>query len=160
MNIGRIPPEGGGGGDIPLGAEKRRWHHDRASLMFSGYGVPPVRRSPRCAWGWSVAWDAGLQQDALVATQRRNGRAFSSLTARGGGLPVGVITGDEDFLVLDAQWSRSGKHHAGIIYLPPDRKDAIGTIVAYVVFLHQAIAAGAADLVTDIYNQVIRIERI
>src|SRR6266511_5640779 len=90
MNIGRIPPEGGGGGDIPLGAEKRRWHHDRASLMFSGYGVPPVRRSPRCAWGWSVAWDAGLPQDALVATQRRNGRAFSSLTARGGGLPVGV----------------------------------------------------------------------
>ena len=71
-----------------------------------------------------------------------------------------VITGDEDFLVLDAQWSRSGKHHAGIIYLPPDRKDAIGTIVAYVVFLHQAIAAGAADLVTDIYNQVIRIERV
>src|SRR6266511_5015493 len=58
--------------------------------MFSGYGVPPVRRSPRCAWGWSVAWDAGLPQDALVATQRRNGRAFSSLTARGGGLPVGV----------------------------------------------------------------------
>src|SRR6266498_981511 len=92
MNIGRIPPEGGGGGDIPLGAEKRRWHHDRASLMFSGYGVPPVRRSPRCAWGWSVAWDAGLPQDALVATQRRNGRAFSSLTARGGGLPVGVMT--------------------------------------------------------------------
>src|SRR6266568_456178 len=29
-------------------------------------------------------------QDALAATQRRNGRAFSSLTARGGGLPVGV----------------------------------------------------------------------
>src|SRR6266511_617152 len=60
--------------------------------MFSGYGLPPVRRSPRCAWGWSVAWDAGLPQDALVATQRRNGRAFSSLTARGGGLPVGVTT--------------------------------------------------------------------
>jgi hypothetical protein len=29
-------------------------------------------------------------QDALAATQRWNGRAFSSLTARGGGLPVGV----------------------------------------------------------------------
>src|SRR6266540_6081276 len=65
--------------------------------MFSGYGVPPVRRSPRCAWGWSVAWDAGLPQDALVATQRRNGRAFSSLTARGGGLPVGVIPKLLDF---------------------------------------------------------------
>ena len=71
-----------------------------------------------------------------------------------------VITGDEDFLVLDAQWHRSGKHHAGIIYLPPDRKDAIGTIVAYVVFLHQAVAAGAANLATDVYNQVIRIERV
>ena len=70
-----------------------------------------------------------------------------------------VITGDEDFLALDAQWRSSGKHHAGIIYLPPDRKDAIGAVVAYVVFLHQAIAAGAADLATDVYNQVIRIER-
>src|SRR6266542_7116645 len=98
MNIGRAAPEGGGGGDIPLGAEKRRWHHDRASLMFSGYGVPPVRRSPRCAWGWSVAWDAGLPQDALVATQRRNGRACSSLTARGGGLPVGVTFASEESL--------------------------------------------------------------
>ena len=67
-----------------------------------------------------------------------------------------VITGDEDFLALDAQWRRSGKHHAGIIYLPPHRKDAIGTVVADVVFLHQAIAAGAADLATDVYNQVIR----
>src|SRR6266487_1538480 len=85
-----MPPEGGEGGNIPLGAEKRMCYHGRASLMFSGYGVPPVRRSPRCAWGWGVAWDAGLPQDALVATQRRNGRAFSSLTARGGGLPVGV----------------------------------------------------------------------
>src|SRR6266567_7490811 len=61
-----MPPEGGGGGDIPLGAEKRRWHHDRASLMCSGYGVPPVRRSSRCAWGWGVAWDAGLPHKTLL----------------------------------------------------------------------------------------------
>ena len=60
-----------------------------------------------------------------------------------------VITSDEDFLVLDAQWRSSGKSHAGIIYLPPDRKDAIGAIVAYMIFLHQAITAGAADLATD-----------
>ena len=70
-----------------------------------------------------------------------------------------MISGDEDFLILDAQWRSSGKTHAGIIYLPPDRKDAIGTIVGYLLFLHQAIAAGAADLVTDVYNQVIRLER-
>ena len=34
--------------------------------MFSGYGVPPVRRSPRCAWGWGVAWDAGLPHKTLL----------------------------------------------------------------------------------------------
>ena len=47
-----------------------------------------------------------------------------------------VITGDEDFLALDAPWRRNGKHHAGIVYVSPDRKDAIGAIVAYVMFLH------------------------
>src|SRR6266436_4659467 len=61
-----MPPEGGGGGDIPLGAEKRMWHHDRASLISSGYGGPPVCRSPRCAWGWGVVWDAGLPHKTLL----------------------------------------------------------------------------------------------
>src|SRR5438105_12131500 len=42
-------------------------------------------------------------QDALAATQRRNGRAFSSLTARGGGLPVGVIKG-RVCLCLSSPW--------------------------------------------------------
>jgi predicted nuclease of predicted toxin-antitoxin system len=45
-----------------------------------------------------------------------------------------VITSDEDFLALDAQWQSSGKFHAGIIYVPPQRKDAIGIIVAQLVF--------------------------
>src|SRR5713101_6042685 len=34
--------------------------------MCSGYGVPPVRRSPRRAWGWGVAWDAGLPHKTLL----------------------------------------------------------------------------------------------
>ena len=34
--------------------------------MCSGYGVPPGRRSPRCAWGWGVAWDAGLPHKTLL----------------------------------------------------------------------------------------------
>src|SRR5712691_2738703 len=85
-----MPPEGGEGGNIPLGAEKRMWYHDRASLIASWYAVPPVRRSQRCAWGLGRGRGRGAPpQDALAATQRRNGRAFSSLTARGGGLPVG-----------------------------------------------------------------------
>ena len=70
-----------------------------------------------------------------------------------------VLTSNEDFLALDAQWHSSGKPQAGIIYVPPERKDAIGTMVAQLVFLHEAVVAGAADLATDIYNRVIRIER-
>src|SRR5712691_1159579 len=61
-----MPPEGGGGEDIPREAEKRAWHHDRASLIASWSGVPPVHRSPRCAWGWGVAWDAGLPHKTLL----------------------------------------------------------------------------------------------
>jgi hypothetical protein len=55
------------------------------------YRVPTVRRSSRCAWGFYVAWKAGFHHKApFPPTQRQNGRAFVSLTARGGGLPVGV----------------------------------------------------------------------
>src|SRR6266446_7038461 len=61
-----MPPEGGGGEDIPRGAEKRAWHHDRASLIALWSGVPPVHCSPRCAWGWGVAWDAGLPHKTLL----------------------------------------------------------------------------------------------
>src|SRR6266851_7578012 len=43
------------------------------------------------AWGFCVVWEAGLShKTSSLPTQRRNGRACSSLTARGGGLPVGV----------------------------------------------------------------------
>src|SRR3989442_14934672 len=43
------------------------------------------------AWGFCVVWEAGLpHKTSSPPTQRRNGRACSSLTARGGGLPVGV----------------------------------------------------------------------
>ena len=68
-----------------------------------------------------------------------------------------VLTSDADFLALDEQWQSSGRPHTGIIYVRPERKDAIGTIVAHLVFLHEAVVAGAADLATDIYNRVIRI---
>src|SRR6266436_2819122 len=61
-----MPPEGGGGEDIPREAAKRAWHHDRASLIASWSGVPPVHRSPRCAWGCGVAWDAGLPHKTLL----------------------------------------------------------------------------------------------
>src|SRR6266487_6622118 len=42
--------------------------------------------SPSCGLGGSTPGET----TCLFMNQRRNGRAFSSLTARGGGLPVGV----------------------------------------------------------------------
>src|SRR6266851_6818011 len=55
--------------------------------------TPELLVSPwYCAWDFCVVWEAGRpHKTSSPPTQRRNGRAFSSLTARGGGLPVGVI---------------------------------------------------------------------
>src|SRR5215813_2726306 len=55
--------------------------------------TPELLASPwYCAWGFCMVWEAGLpHKTSSPLTQRRNGRACSSLTARGGGLPVGVI---------------------------------------------------------------------
>lgn len=66
-----------------------------------------------------------------------------------------VISADADFPILDAQWRTTGKTHAGIIYILPDRKDQIGRIVDYLEFLHQAIKDGAATLDEDVYNKLI-----
>src|SRR5215475_14378368 len=43
--------------------------------------------SPSCGLGGSTLGETTV----LFTNQRRNGRACSSLTARGGGLPIGVI---------------------------------------------------------------------
>src|SRR5437016_7369223 len=62
--------------------------------------TPELLVSPwYCAWGFCVVWEAGLpHKTSSPPTQRRNGRACSSLTARGGGLPVGVIDRLEYFI--------------------------------------------------------------
>src|SRR5215831_12022591 len=54
--------------------------------------TPELLASPwYCAWGFCMVWEAGLpHKTSSPLTQRRNGRACSSLTARGGGLPVGI----------------------------------------------------------------------
>src|SRR5262249_45455755 len=54
--------------------------------------TPELLASPcYCAWGFCMVWEAGLPHKTSSAPpQRRNGRACSSLTARGGGLPCGV----------------------------------------------------------------------
>ena len=66
-----------------------------------------------------------------------------------------VISADEDFPILHAQWKATGRTHAGIIYVQPYRKDQIGMIVAYIAFVHQAIESGAATLEEDVYNSIV-----
>ncbi len=66
-----------------------------------------------------------------------------------------MISADEDFPKLHDEWSASGRHHTGIIYVRPERKDDIGLLVEQLEFLHQAVEGGAADLEKDVYNQII-----
>src|ERR671930_1802096 len=86
-----MPPEGGAAGHMPPETGQRAWNHYRASLLSPWYRVPTVRCSTHWAWGCCGVWEAGLPHTTSSAPpQRRNGRACSSLTARGGGLPFGV----------------------------------------------------------------------
>src|SRR5262249_55828118 len=61
-------------------------------LLSSHRGIVcPLAVALRIALGVVVVLEAGLSNKTSSAPpQRRNGRAFSSLTARGGGLPFGV----------------------------------------------------------------------
>src|SRR5919197_1440103 len=87
-----MPPEGGAAGHMPPETGQRAWNHYRASLLSPWYRVPTVRCSTHWAWGCCGVWEAGLPHTTSSAPpQRRNGRACSSLTARGGGLPFGVM---------------------------------------------------------------------
>jgi predicted nuclease of predicted toxin-antitoxin system len=66
-----------------------------------------------------------------------------------------VISADEDFPILHAEWQAAGKRHAGIIYVQPTRKDQIGMIVEYLKFIHDAVETAAATLEEDVYNSII-----
>jgi predicted nuclease of predicted toxin-antitoxin system len=68
-----------------------------------------------------------------------------------------IVTCDEDFFHLAAQWREADKHHAGIVYIVSEKQGIIGVIVKELLFLHQAVEGGAASLWEDIYNQVLYI---
>src|SRR3954466_15669860 len=69
-------------GTFPIEAGHPAWNHSRAS------GLTVVLRL-----GLVYGLGSGLpHKTSSTPPQRRNGRACSSLTARGGGLPVGVIS--------------------------------------------------------------------
>src|SRR5499433_3642675 len=93
-------PQSGWFEDTPLkgGTEEGcplKGAHEGTFLIEAGqpaWNTPAPLVSPSyCAWGLCVVRQAGLRhKTSFPAAHRRNGRAFSSLTAGGGGLPVGV----------------------------------------------------------------------
>jgi hypothetical protein len=64
-----------------------------------------------------------------------------------------IVTNDQGFQGLHHQWMEAGKHHAGIIVITHDKED-IGMIVRELLFWHEAVAGGAADLGNDVRDQV------
>ena len=71
-----------------------------------------------------------------------------------------LITGDDDFLRLHAEWKSAGKQHHGIVYILPSvrhlpRDRAISIIFNELWFLAQAVREGAASLEEDVYNSVV-----
>lgn len=70
-----------------------------------------------------------------------------------------VITGDEDFPRLNAEWNRMGRFHAGILYFQPESQGDVGLIVNAAAFLYEAVEAGAATPENDVYNRITYVER-
>jgi hypothetical protein len=67
-----------------------------------------------------------------------------------------LVTADRGFLKRAADRNRQGKDHPGIIFVAPHMqgKPCIGQLVDLIVFLHEAVKAGAATLENDVNNRV------
>ncbi|MEP7284401.1 MAG: DUF5615 family PIN-like protein [Chloroflexota bacterium] len=64
-----------------------------------------------------------------------------------------IVTNDQGFTGHHRQWLEAGKHHAGIFLITKD-KENIGLIVNTLLFWHEAITIGAADLEKDVVDQI------
>jgi hypothetical protein len=64
-----------------------------------------------------------------------------------------IVTNDQGFTGHHRWWLQAGRQHAGIFLITHD-KENIGMIVMALLFWHEAVAAGAADLANDVYNQI------
>jgi predicted nuclease of predicted toxin-antitoxin system len=69
-----------------------------------------------------------------------------------------IVTADEDFERLHAQWQEEGKFHAGIAQVAHESQHAVGVMVKELWYLVEAIENEAASLEKDIYNQIYRIK--
>ncbi len=66
-----------------------------------------------------------------------------------------VVTGDADFLRLATEYWLAGKHHTGIVRISNEKLDRLGVIIEYLAFLYDAVEGGAADLETDVFDNVL-----
>jgi predicted nuclease of predicted toxin-antitoxin system len=64
-----------------------------------------------------------------------------------------IVTNDRGFARWHTQWLEAGKTHAGIFIVIHD-KENIGMIVNELLFWHDSVIAGAAELEKDVYNQI------
>jgi predicted nuclease of predicted toxin-antitoxin system len=68
-----------------------------------------------------------------------------------------VVTGDRDFLGLNAEWQAAGREHAGIVFVKPEttrHSRKVGILVSELSFFHEAVEGGAATVERDFRNQV------
>ena len=68
-----------------------------------------------------------------------------------------MVSQDDDFLTLDANWKQQNLQHAGIMYEPQHLQGVaqISYIVQQLLFYHAAEIGGAIDYQTEIANHVI-----
>jgi hypothetical protein len=67
-----------------------------------------------------------------------------------------VVSRDNDFPRLNAEWLSEGKTHMGIFYLPPylQGEDSIGIVVRFLLGYHEMIEGGAGTVEGDIHNHL------
>ncbi len=68
-----------------------------------------------------------------------------------------IITRDADFTRLHAEWVKTNRTHAGIMFCRSNLQgeDAIGRIVSEVLMYHELIEGGAGSLEADIANRIL-----
>lgn len=65
-----------------------------------------------------------------------------------------IVTNDQGFTGHHRAWLEAGRSHTGIFLITKD-KDNIGMVINHLYFWHEAIGIGAADLETDVFNQIV-----
>jgi len=65
-----------------------------------------------------------------------------------------MVSHDQDFLRLDADWKANGKMHAGIFFLNDSLQGKVGPIYKALKEYVELVVEGAAVIETDIANQV------